>query len=179
MKRKIADRPNWARIIQKRYYQEFIQDDVFEGHVSLLFLDQVREPVHVKYGSREVCIVDHRYWWLMFFPENASYCLTVMIDGNMEIKQWYFDIVRSIQFTEEGVPVIEDLYLDVVVLPNGEHYILDEDELIAAYEEGEIDKNDYTLAKDALENLRVSIECKENLLINHTERYIEQLKHYK
>jgi predicted RNA-binding protein associated with RNAse of E/G family len=178
MKQKIADRPNWARIIQKRYFQEYIQDDLFEGYISFLFLDQVRAPVNVRYGIRDVCIVDHKYSWLMFFPDNKQYSLTVMIDSNNEIMQWYFDIVKTIQLTDEGVPVIVDLYLDLVVLPNGEHYILDEDELITALEEGEINKNDYKLAIETLENLRLSIEQGENRLINNTERYIELLKRY-
>jgi predicted RNA-binding protein associated with RNAse of E/G family len=176
MKQKYANRPNWSRINKKRYFQEYVQDEIYEGYISLLYLDQVREPLTVKYGNHDIRIVDHGYSWIMFFPDNKHFSLTVMVDNNNEIKQWYFDIVKSIKLSDEGIPVIEDLYLDLVVLPNGEYYILDEDELTTAFDEGIIDTHDYKLATDELEELRKSIERGENGLINNTERYQRLIK---
>lgn len=178
MKTKIADRPNWSRIIRKRYFQQYVRDDSFEGHLSFLFLDEVKDPLRVKYGSREVCIVDHNYVWMMFFPVNKPYSLTVMVDRDHNVVQWYFDIIKSIQLTNEGVPVIEDLFLDLVVLPNGELYLLDEDELAAALENKEIDETDFMLASEAMKDLRTRIDQGRNELINKTETYLKLLRNY-
>ncbi|MEF3301678.1 DUF402 domain-containing protein [Paenibacillus sp. GYB003] len=179
MKRKIADRPNWTRIVRKRYYQEDVRDDVFEGKLALLRLDEVREPLYVTYGEHRVCIVDHGHAWLMFFPEHGRYSLTVMLDRNNNVLQSYFDIVRSIQTTEDGIPVIEDLYLDLVVLPSGQYFILDEDELAAALAEGAIDEQLFHRATNELEMLRVSIAGGEHELIANMRRYLRFVEKYK
>ncbi|MFD0871599.1 Protein of uncharacterised function (DUF402) [Chlamydia abortus] len=173
MKLKFADRPNWTRIIKKRYVQKYVRDHCFEGYISWLFLDEVKEPLTMKYGSQEICIADDGYFWLMFFPNNKHHSLTVMINEQNKVMQWYFDIVKSIKLTDEGIPVIEDLYLDLVVLPNEQYYILDEDELDAALEEGAMNRNDYKLAVDELEKLRMSVERGENVLLNNTDRYMK------
>ena len=52
------------------------------------------------------------------------------------------DIAKNTDFTEKGVPYIDDLYLDVVMYPSGKIKIIDQDELQEALDCGDITKND-------------------------------------
>lgn len=176
MKQKHANRPNWQRIIEKRYAQEYIQNDHFEGDVSYLLLDRVQEPLMVSYAGEEVCIADHGFTWLMFFPKNHFYSLTVILDEKDEVVQWYYDVIKSIEYSKEGIPIINDLYLDLVYLPDGKIYMLDEDELDEALEEGVISQADYDLAKQEAFRLYDCLSNKSLDLINEIDFYIERLK---
>ena len=60
--------------------------------------------------------------------------------------QYYIDVAKEYEIDERGLPYFDDLYLDVVLLPNGEIYVLDEDELEDAYKIGDITKEEYELA---------------------------------
>lgn len=68
-----------------------------------------------------------------------------MYNQNKEIIEWYFDISKEIG-SENGVSYEDDLYLDVVVNPDGEIILLDEDELKEALDRLEISKEDYDMA---------------------------------
>ncbi|WP_249878288.1 DUF402 domain-containing protein [Niallia circulans] len=59
--------------------------------------------------------------------------------------QWYIDICLEIGI-EKNVPWMDDLFLDIVMLPSNEIYLLDKDELENAYKENSITKHQYNLA---------------------------------
>ncbi|MGW8918535.1 DUF402 domain-containing protein [Paenibacillus lautus] len=65
---------------------------------------------------------------MQHFPSESNYCVTTMLNEKKEIIQWYFDISKNIGISDQGVPFWDDLYLDVIVFPNGNLYIKDEDE---------------------------------------------------
>lgn len=176
MKQKQADRPNWGRILEKRYFQDYIQDDIYEGYVTYLFLDKVREPLFVKYDVEDICIADDGYTWMMFFPKDKQYSLTIMINRNNEVIQWYFDIIKSMELTDKGIPIINDMFLDLVYLPNGKLYIKDEEELKQAVKEGIICHEEYSIAIQVGNNLQSSIKNKTNKLVNNSDKYIRLLK---
>ncbi len=81
---------------------------------------------------------------MTYFPNSEKYCMTVMYDNNWKLLQWYFDIERYKY--DLGIPYSEDLYLDVVVLPNGKFYTLDEEELKQALNNNLISKDEYNMA---------------------------------
>lgn len=85
MKKKYANRPDWSRIIEKRYDQKYIKDETFDGYLSCLYLDKVRQPLVVTYDKEQVCIVDDGYKWLMLFPMKKHFSLTVMINNSTKI----------------------------------------------------------------------------------------------
>lgn len=172
MKKKYANRPDWSRIIEKRYDQKYIKDETFDGYLSCLYLDKVRQPLVVTYDKEQVCIVDDGYKWLMLFPMKKHFSLTVMINNSTKIVQWYFDIVKSNELTEEEIPFSNDLYLDCVLLPNGKHFMLDEDELDNAIMAGIISDAEHKLAKIEAKELQESIISESNELINRTENYM-------
>ncbi|WP_051620302.1 DUF402 domain-containing protein [Paenibacillus sp. UNC451MF] len=179
MKQKIANRPNWTRILKKRYDQQYINDEVFEGYMSCLYLDQVREPLSVQYADDNVCIVDHGYSWIMLFPRDSHHSVTIMLDSKDQVLQWYFDMTWLTELNDEGVPVIHDLYLDLVQLPNGNHYVLDEEELLEALHEGVINEETYEIAVQEIEVLKQSLEKGDNKYILNTEKYIKLLRKHR
>ncbi|MDQ0862049.1 putative RNA-binding protein associated with RNAse of E/G family [Bacillus sp. V2I10] len=61
--------------------------------------------------------------------------------------QWYIDICKE-NGIEKNVPWMDDLFIDIVVLPSGKVFHLDTDELQEAYQQGSIDKQLYDLAWD-------------------------------
>ena len=68
-----------------------------------------------------------------------------MFNAEGEIVQWYIDICHE-NGIENDVPWMDDLFLDVIVLPNGKVILKDIDELETALFVGVIDKTLYNLA---------------------------------
>jgi len=175
MKRKLADRPNWSRILKKEYKQTYINDNSFHGYISSLTLQEVKDPLYVKYETEELCIVDDGYLWVMHFPDGMNYSTTTTIDRQGRIVQWYFDVVHSQGITEDGVPYIDDLYLDLVYLPDGRIFILDEDELAEALRNGLIKRYEYESAYQTLNEIINSIKTNTNYIINNTLNHLKLL----
>lgn len=173
MKRKFADRPNWTRILEKEYRQTYVKDSLFNGYITSLYLKKVREPLYVKFDNEEICIVDNGYTWLMHFPEGLSYSTTTTFNREGKIVQWYFDIVYAHGVTDKGIPYIEDLYLDVVYLPDGRLYILDEDELEEALRNDQINRNDYDNAYKTLNEIVETLTTNTNPIIKNTINHFE------
>ncbi|MCB0116449.1 MAG: DUF402 domain-containing protein [Caldilineaceae bacterium] len=146
MKRLFADRPNWKRILAKRFYCAYLSSPFFTGNVSLLCMDQVSEQLWAKHGTPAVCIVDTGYSWLQHFPDNEHFSVTTMFDAEGQILQWYIDICLRNGVTQEGIPYLDDLYLDIVVFPNGEMLLLDSEELEHALTGCEITHEESELA---------------------------------
>ncbi len=176
MKRKYADRPNWTRIIEKSYKGIFIDEDSFYGYAALLTLDKVKEPLIVNYAENAICIVNDGFAWLQHFPLHGSYVLTSTFDSEGVLVQWYFDIVKKVGLSDEGIPYCDDLYLDVVALPTGEIYTLDEEELLEALEQERITQEDYDYALSEASALIRSIEQGKNALMNSSQTYYNFLK---
>ena len=65
--------------------------------------------------------------------------MRLFLDSNKKPLEYYFDICENIRLDEKfHIPMYDDLYLDVTCL-FGEINILDEDELLEAYERKEFD----------------------------------------
>lgn len=95
--------------------------------------------------------------WLHQYPLNKNHSITTTFNGDGDIVQWYIDICLE-HGTENNVPWMDDLFLDIVVLPSKEVFLLDEDELEDAYRDRTISKELYDLAwkeaSDILEQLK-------------------------
>ncbi|NLY80549.1 MAG: DUF402 domain-containing protein [Lysinibacillus sp.] len=87
----------------------------------------------------------------------------------------YFNIVKNTKF-EENIVSFEDLIIDVLALPNGEHFILDEDELpegLESFENGSVKLALETLLKSINDILSQTIVETESIY-NH-KRFISLL----
>jgi predicted RNA-binding protein associated with RNAse of E/G family len=157
MKRKYADRQNWSRIERKSFEVEYIETKDFTGYITRLMLEEVREPLWVSYQDIQVCIADNQHTWVQYFPSGAYFTITKMLDDRGQVVQWYIDICHQYGVDEKGIPWYDDLYLDIVILPNKEPFLLDLDELKEALKYGEIPKSDYDLALKEAQRLMKEI----------------------
>ena len=58
----------------------------------------------------------------------------------------YVDVTDGIEYDENGIIVYIDKYLDVIFTPEGDIKVDDRDELDAAYQSGELSKEQYDAA---------------------------------
>lgn len=92
LKRKYGNRSGWNRILKRQYAQAYLDTIEFKGYITLLDTQKVSEPLVVKYGDENVCIVDDGYMWLQQFPLKKRHSVTTMFDANGDVTQWYVDI---------------------------------------------------------------------------------------
>ena len=119
-------------------------------------------------------IIDNNYKLLGFYDYNSKVKLSAFYDNNNEIIEWYFDIAKEIG-KEKNVPYEDDLYLDVVVRPDGVIKLLDENELKHALDKYEITNEEYKMAYEEANKLIVQLTGNVKKLKIFTDKY---LKHF-
>lgn len=135
----------------------------------------MREPSCKEYDGKELCIAGNQYTWIQYFIDEKNFAITAMLDDQKELVQYYIDVAKDYEIDERGLPYFDDLYLDVVLLPNGKIYVLDEDELEDAYKSGDVTKEEYELAV----HYKVDYSCNKNnefYWISILEEEIKKLK---
>ncbi|MBY6036527.1 DUF402 domain-containing protein [Fictibacillus nanhaiensis] len=157
MEHKTADRPDWTSVTDRTFEVVSREDSCFKGKVTAIHLKKVKEPLMVHYKNNdhdhEVCIADSGYTWLQHFPEGKKYAITTILNQNGEVVQWYIDMCLDHGVNENGIPWYLDLYLDVVILPEHELYLLDDNELMDAFKKGDITDKDMKLAHDTAKEI--------------------------
>jgi len=147
MEKKYADRLQWQRVTER----EFKINRMDSSIVTCLSIQKVREPLVVTYEAKH-CIADNGYKWFQVFQDGISYTLTAVVNNRDEVVQFYYDLCLGMGFDEERQsPWYLDAYLDVVYLPSGDLFILDEDEFQAALVE-EIITQDQAITIEAITN---------------------------
>ncbi|WP_373897270.1 DUF402 domain-containing protein [Haloimpatiens sp. FM7315] len=175
MKRKFADKENWNRVSKKRFKLSYVNSEDFKGYISAIYIDEVTLPLVKNVLGQNLKIADKNYIWIQQFPEGKNFALTTMIDEKMQIVQWYFDICKGNKVNKKGIPYFDDLYLDIVVLPNKKLIVLDEDELEEAFLKKDISLMEYNMAKDETKRLVEELKGGKNSLINSIEKYIKYI----
>jgi len=146
MERRLANRIPWKRVLERDFDVVRIDSPVFTGYLTRLLLHTVTEPLHKTVLGYRYCVADSGYCWLQHFPEGAHHTVTTMVDATGAVVQWYIDICADQGVTADGIPWLDDLYLDIVVLPSRATVLLDADELEAALKAGTITETQYDLA---------------------------------
>ena len=154
---KRADRPGWPRLRAQRFVCQRVSDGAFSGHVTLLQMVEVAEPLWVMHHDQRVCIADAGYSWLQLFPEGANHTHTTMFDANGQPVQDYIDLVAEQGVTEDDVPWYDDLYLDITWIAESSPLLLDQEELEAAHAIGAITQEQYDLARGEAARLLVAL----------------------
>jgi len=136
----------------KTFSLEIIRIDEadIKGYSSFLKIDEVHNPIIVD----DFCICDSGYSMIEFLPDGENWSLEAIFDENDNIVEWYFDITKKNAVDEDGRPYNEDLYLDAVLMPDGQVLVFDEDELRSALDSNEITKKDFNMAYDTLNKLK-------------------------
>ena len=79
-------------------------------------------------------------------PKNEYYCIMVMMNDKREMKVCYIDMIDEQGYDIDEVPYFYDLYLDLVVYPDGTIIEDDMDELEEALKTGDISQQQFDLA---------------------------------
>ncbi|EEL60617.2 DUF402 domain-containing protein [Bacillus toyonensis] len=172
MKRKYGDGSSWKRLIEKDYMVKQVE----EGMLGILDIKKVREPSYKGYDGKEICIAGNEYTWIQYFIKGKNFAITAMLDNKGNLVQYYIDVTKEYEIDDRGLPYFDDLYLDVVLLPNGKMYVLDEDELEDAYKNSDVTKEEYELAWQTTKWIMEAINNSEFYWISILDKEIEKLK---
>lgn len=171
-KRRFADSPKKrANVLAVEQKMLEIYENDFCGNVFLNDFTQVKNPTLLENG---LCLIDANYKWLQFYDDDSKICLTAIYNEKNEIVEWYFDIAREIG-KENGVPYEDDLYLDVVLKPNGETVLLDEDELKEVFERMEMTKKEFDEAYEIARNLMKRLQGNQDKVRDFTNKYLQKM----
>ena len=157
MKRKRLDRGLWTDIQEKRYVQGELDHLLFHGIASMVYIDKVSRPSIWQYPDTAVTVCDIGMKWFQLLPNEGSYLLTAMMNPLGGINLWYIDIVAGYGKDSDGVIYYDDLYLDLLVRPDGDIQVDDMDELEQALKEKDITPELFDLAIAATERVKGSL----------------------
>ena len=142
MKRRYANSVNKGI---NKFAQKRIVEDYFKGYICKVNVDKVIKPIIAKTDKAEIVLLDDNYEWYMLYPDGEKYVVTIMYDDKNNLIEWYFDIAKELGI-KNGIPYEDDLYLDLVIKPDGTYEVLDESELKDALDKDLITKDDYDKA---------------------------------
>ena len=99
-----------------------------------------------------------------------------MMDENEKVLLWYIDMIAKQGIDADGVPYFDDLYLDLVVYPDGTVIVDDMDELEEALLKKDITQNQYHLAIETSHRLKQGMLSNIPSFIEYTRRCYELME---
>jgi predicted RNA-binding protein associated with RNAse of E/G family len=174
MRRRYASREEWARLLDRHFEVRRVDREGFHGYVTRLSIGSVTEPLIVPLDGTNYRLADAGFTWLQHVPDDSRHTLTTLLDEEGHVIQWYVDIAAATGVDERGIPWWDDLFLDVVIQPNGSIHLLDEDELEEALAAGEVSAQDYELAHAEARRIMESIQQCRFSLLNEAKRDLER-----
>ncbi|MCH7323413.1 DUF402 domain-containing protein [Solibacillus sp. MA9] len=174
LKKRYLHRNDWSRITCRHYMQQWVEEPDFTGYIALIEMHEVKEPLVTTQAGQELRIVDIDYSWLQQLPMNEHYAVTTMFNAKGEVVQWYIDITNE-NGVDQGEPYMEDLFLDIIVLPTGEVIKKDEDEIVQALKNEWISDAQYELAYATFYKLLKQIKQGEFNLLASSKKHREYL----
>ena len=145
---------DWKCITEREWRVRRVNTADFKGHLAVLDIKKVSEPQIWKYSGKDLTVCDDNYQWLIILPEDAFYCITAMMNDKRELLVCYIDMIAGQGCDDGGDPYYYDLYLDLVVYPDGTIIVDDREELEAALESGDISRKQFDLALDTSDRLQ-------------------------
>lgn len=152
--------------------------DIFEGYASMTKIDKAAARLAYNKDGKEICILDDGYVWIQVMPMGKQHSVILMMDENLNMVQWYFDISLENCLDEDGNAYIRDLYLDLILYPDGEMLALDEDELEDALAAGDISREEFDLAYSEIERLQIYLSENMQEFFDKSDRYIAYFAHF-
>ena len=162
----------YANKVKGEYSQKRVDEEFFKGYVAFVKIKDVQNPLVVNDGEKDVCIKDNDYKWIEVYPDNEHYAVTIMFDNNDNLIEWYFDIAKEIGI-ENNIPYEEDLYVDIVITPNGRKEILDEEELMDALNKNEITQKDIELVYETVKLIEDKFVNNFSYLTDLTDKFLK------
>lgn len=143
IEKKYISRKNWKRVTERIDAFEKIENKDVKGIASIICIKKVKEPSFKIYNNKKIKIVDDGYFWLQIGLEDKNYWITAMYNEKRECVQYYIDITEKNVIDDYENSYFYDIFLDIVLLPSGEIFLLDEDELKEALDNKIITKAQY------------------------------------
>ena len=106
----------------------------------------VEVPCDTDRDGKRLFLAAGGYEWLMYLPLSENWCLNTFYTPGNEILSWYFDISKGNFLDENGMPCTDDIFLDLIIYPDGQTLTVDADELQEALDKQEITVDDYNHA---------------------------------
>ena len=173
LKRSRLSYDEWKCIKEKKIIGRNVKTDFFTGYIGIVDIEEVTEPQIWKFNGEDIVICAEGLKWLSVLPQNDFYCITAMMNQNNEILLWYIDMIASQGVDENEIPYFDDLYLDLVVYPDGTVIEDDMDELEDALLDGDITSEQYNLAIATRDKLKEGTLSDIKSFIDYTHHCLE------
>lgn len=154
-------RCEFRRILRSELTFESIDISGFKGIAGVLDIFDTDGAWAVSSSLGSSVIAAPGYKWLQLAPDHGKWWLTVMFDVQGQLVQYYFDVIKCRYLSDSGEPRFIDMYLDIVMGPDGRYEVMDRSDLNAAFRSGVITEFDYRRALSILYELTGSIHNKE------------------
>lgn len=146
MKRSRLSYDEWKCILSKELCGCRVASELITGYIGLIEVREVSEVQTWKFRGEDIVVCDKGIKWLSILPENDWYCITAMMNEKEEILLWYIDMIAAQGIDAGGIPYFDDLYLDLVVYPDGTVLMDDMEELEEALKQKDISLEQFELA---------------------------------
>ena len=176
MKRSRLSYDEWKCIISKDMHGKQIDSELLEGYIGLIDIKEVSKVQIWKFNGEDIVVCDKGRKWLSILPRNDWYCITAMMDEEEKILLWYIDMIAGQGIDIDGVPYFDDLYLDLVVYPDGIIVVDDMDELEDALSKKDITQEQFNLAIETSQRLQQGILRDISSFIEYTRKCYEIAK---
>ena len=176
MKRSRLSYDEWKCIISKDIFGRTVNSELINGYIGLIDIKGVSEIQTWKFNGEDIVVCDKGRKWLSILPQNDWYCITAMIDEKGDIILWYIDMISSQGIDVDGVPYFDDLYLDLVVYPDGTIIVDDMDELEEALSKKDITQEQFNLAIETSHRLQQGLLSDIFSFTEYTGRCYEMIK---
>lgn len=170
MKRSRLSYDEWKCIVAKNLKGKQVDTDFFNGYIGLLEIEKVTERQVWRFNGEDIVVCDDGLKWLSILPRDDFYCITAMMNANDDILVWYIDLIADQGIDADGIPYFDDLYLDLVVYPDGTIKVDDMDELEDALSQKDITKEQFELAIGTSSKLKNELLRDVKALVDYTLR---------
>lgn len=174
IKKKTMRRDEWP---SKDFKEVIIDQEIINGKKAFVGLILWQEGVRkVDVSNKSLHIVDESYSWLEIAIEDQYYWVTSMYDDEDEFIEAYFDL-NSKNVLDSENPYFYDMFTDIIISKDHSVCILDEDELLKAYQDHTISERDYNhikkLTKELYDYITLNVE---DILKYLNEKHLEYKK---
>ncbi len=176
MKRSRLSYDEWKCIVSKDILGKTVNSELLNGYLGLLEIKEVSKAQIWKFNGEDITVCDKGRKWLSILPCNDWYCITAMMDEDGKILLWYIDMIAAQGVDADGMPYFDDLYLDLIVYPDGTIIVDDMDELQDALAKGDITKEQFNLALETSKRLQQGLLSNVSSLIEYTRKCHEIVK---
>lgn len=170
MKRSRLSYDEWKCITSKELSGRQVCTDFFKGYIGLLEIKEVTEVQKWSFHENEFTVCDKGLKWLSILPQDGYYCITAMMNEKNDILVWYIDMIAAQGVDTDGIPYFDDLYLDLIVFPNGEIKVDDMDELEEALRQQDITQEQFDLAIRTADELKDRLLCDIDFFREYTNK---------